>query len=225
MNLSIRGDELYVADYWNDRIEVFSLDGTSRRSIGKQGNGPGELNAPGGVTVAPDGSLFVADFHNQRIQHLSSDGSFIKQWGNTGKTGMWAGEFNYPTDVVLGKDDNVYIADGYNDRIQVFSKTGKFLRKWGGPFALNIYGPFEGWFATVTSITIDSSNNLFVADFYNSRIQKFTANGTFLSSFGEKGNKPGQFNHVIAATVADDGTVFAVDFGNNRIQKWQPGTP
>lgn len=177
------------------------------------------------MAIAPDGSVFIADFYNQRIQHLSADGSFIEQWGNTGKTGIWAGEFNYPTDVTLGVDGSLYIADGYNDRIQVFFNAGKFLRKWGGPFALNIFGPFNGWFTTVTSITIDQSNNLLVADFYNHRIQKFTVDGIFLTSLGTEGNGQGQFQYAIAVAVTDDRTVFVADFGNNRIQKWQPGTP
>jgi NHL repeat/6-bladed beta-propeller len=225
MNLTIYGNELYVADYWNDNIQVFSLDGSFLRSIGKPGSGPGELNAPGGVAVVSDGSLFVADFYNQRIQHLKADGSFIKQWGKTGETGIGAGEFNYPTDIAVGSNGNLYIADGYNDRIQVLSSAGKFLHKWGGPFALNIYGPFAGWFATVTSVAIGPSNNVFAADFYNNRIQKFSADGTFLTSFGHVGSGPGQFQHVVAVAVADNGTVFAADYVNNRIQKWRPGTP
>ena len=34
MNLRIAGGELYVAEYWNDRIQVFGLDGTPKRIIG-----------------------------------------------------------------------------------------------------------------------------------------------------------------------------------------------
>jgi DNA-binding beta-propeller fold protein YncE len=180
-----------------------------------------KLNAPGGVAVAPHGDLFVADFYNQRVQQLKADGSFVRQWGSTGKIGVRAGEFNYPTDVALDSNGVLYVADGYNDRIQVFGRDGKLLRKWGGPYAMNIFGPFNGWFATVTRVTVDNSDKVFVADFYNHRIQKFTADGEFLTSFGAKGAGPGQFNHAIAVAAAEDGTVFAVDFGNNRIQKWR----
>jgi glucose/arabinose dehydrogenase len=221
MNLTIAQNELYVADYWNDHIEVFALDGTHKRTIGHSGSGPGEFDAPGGVAVAPNGDLFIADFYNQRIQKLRPDGSSIRQWGETRKTGVWAGKFNYPTDVALGPDGALYVADGYNDRVQVFSSDGDFSHKWGGPFAMNIYGPFKGWFATVTSITVDKTGNVFVADFYNNRIQKFSPDGTFLTAFGEEGTSPGQFNHPIAVEVTDDGTVFVADYGNNRIQKWQ----
>lgn len=40
-----------VAEYFNDRVQVFALDGTPRRTIGEPGGGPGQFNAPGGVAV------------------------------------------------------------------------------------------------------------------------------------------------------------------------------
>ncbi len=87
---------------------------------------------------------------------------------------------------------------------------------------MNIFGPFRGWFATVTSITVDDMGNIFVADFYNNRIQKFAADGTFLTGFGEKGSGPGHFDHAMAVAVSSDGTVFATDLLNHRVTKWSP---
>jgi len=217
MNLTIHRGELYVADYWNDRVQVYSLDGVYHRSIGGSGTEPGEFDSPGGVAINARGDLFVADFYNQRIQHLSADGQFIQQWGTTREAGFKAGEFNYPTDVAIGDDGQLLVADGYNDRIQMFDASGNFLRKWGGPLAINIYGPFHGWFATVTSIAIGPKGNVFVADFYNDRVQKFSHDGQFLTTFGERGTGDGQFSYVTAVAVAPDGTVFVTDLGNNRV--------
>ena len=174
------------------------------------------------MAVAANGDLFVADFYNQRMQQLGPDGSFIRQWGETRQTGAGAEIFNDPTDVALAPDGSLYVADGYNDRVQVFSPDGNFSHKWGGPFARNISGPFQGWFAVVTSITVDRAGHVFAADFYNNRIQKFSSEeGKFLTAFGEEGTASGQFNHPIAVAVANDSTVFVVDYGNNRIQKWR----
>lgn len=222
MNLTIQGDELYVPEYFNDRIQVFDLDGTPIRVIGEAGDGRGQFNAPGGVAVGTDGTLYVADFYNQRVQQLAPDGTYIDQIGETGTSGFWAGEFNYPTDVAIAPDGTLFVADGYNDRVQVFDTGGNFSHKWGGPFAINIFGPFNGWFATVTNIAIDDQGNVFVADFYNHRIQKFTPNGTFLTAFGAEGSGPGEFFFPIALDVMPDGSLYVVDFGNNRIQKWLP---
>nr|WP_210147625.1 hypothetical protein [Aromatoleum bremense] len=66
---------------------------------------------------------------------------------------------------------------------------------------------------------------MFVADFYNHRIQKFAADGDFLTAFGEKGNGDGEFEHPIAIAVADDGSVFAAGFGNDRVTRWRPRAP
>ncbi len=220
MNPTIRNRELYVPEYFNDRIQIFDLDGTPLRIVGEAGEGPGQFNAPGGVAVGADGTLFVADFYNQRVQQLAPDGAFIGQFGATGISGFGAGQFNYPTDVAVAPDGTLFVADGYNDRIQVFDANGDFFRKWGGPFAINIHGPFNGWFATVTNITLDDQGNVYVADFYNHRIQKFTADGTFLTAFGTEGSGPGEFFYPIALDVMPDGSLYVVDFGNNRVQKW-----
>ena len=221
MNLAVRDGRLYVAEYVNDRIQVFGLDGTPRAIIGGPGSGPGQFNAPGGVALAPNGDLIVADFYNQRVQQLKPDGSFVRQWGTTDEIGIRGGEFNYPTDVAVGADGTVFVADGYNDRIQAFAADGAFSHKWGGPLAMNVFGPFPGWFATVTSIAIDSRGHVFAADFYNHRVQKFSDNGTFLTQFGSRGEGRGQFEYVIAVAVAENGAVFAVDFGNNRVTRWR----
>ncbi len=182
----------------------------------------------------PDGAIYVADFYNSRIQKLSNEGAFVRQWGSVPPQGRGSGaftinmssrgavSFSYPTDVALTKGGALYVADGYNDRVQAFKRDGSFSHKWGGPFAANIYGPFNGWFTTVTSIAIGPQGNVFVADFYNHRVQKFTPEGVFLSSFGDQGTGTGEFNYPIAVAVAPDGTVFVADYGNNRITKWRP---
>ncbi len=222
MNLVAFNQELYVADYWQDQIFVFALGGELKRTIGEAGSGPGQFNAPGGVAVGPNGDLYVADFYNQRVQQLSTEGEFIRQWGTTGKVGIFSGELNYPTDVAITKDGTIYVADGYNDRVQVFSADGEFVTKWGGPLALNIKGPFNGWFQTVSSIDIDQDGFVYTADFYNNRVQKFSSDGQFINSIGDTGDSKFQLDRVVAVAVSQNGTVFLSNFGHNQIQKWRP---
>ena len=61
-----------------------------------------------------------------------------------------------------------------------------------------------------------------MADFYNHRIQKFSADGTFLVAFGSQGDGPGQLDRPTDLAFDDEGNVFVVDFGNNRVQKFEP---
>ena len=65
----------------------------------------------------------------------------------------------------------------------------------------------------------DSAGNTYISDGYiNSRIAKVDKDGNWLKSWGEPGNKPGQFDtpHSIAVDAQDN--VYVADRGNHRIQ-------
>ena len=83
---------------------------------------------------------------------------------------------------------------------------------------------------------VDSSGNLFVADFGNNRIQKFDENGKLVAQWGSLGSGPGQFYNPTGMTVQyPQGNVYVADTGNDRIQefttdgkfvnKWHINTP
>lgn len=78
--------------------------------------------------------------------------------------------------------------------------------------------------ATVTEIAVGPEGRVFVADFYNDRVQVFDPDGTFLTAFGELGDGSGEFGHAMALDVAADGTVYVADFPNDRVQIWKPET-
>lgn len=218
MNLEIAGNLLYVPDYFKDVIHVLTPTGDYERAIEAEDG----FDSPGGIAVRPDGSLLVADTYNQRVVHIDANGKVLRVWGTPGEVGARAGTFSYPTDVARGVDSSFYVADGYNDRVQQFGPDGEFARKWGGPFAMNIFGPFKGWFATASSVAIGPNGAVFVADFYNDRIQKFTTEGKFLTAFGTPSGESGQSE--IAVAVDADGTVWTANFADNRVEKWRPAT-
>ena len=71
-----------------------------------------------------------------------------------------------------------------------------------------------------TPPTVGPEGNIFVADFYNHRVQKFTSEGKFLVSIGSEGKEPGQLNFPTDVAIDNEGNVYVVDFGNNRIRKF-----
>ncbi|GMV99434.1 MAG: hypothetical protein AMXMBFR84_05730 [Candidatus Hydrogenedentota bacterium] len=66
----------------------------------------------------------------------------------------------------------------------------------------------------------DVNNNVFIADFRNNCVKKFTRDGRFLLSWGELGSSPGQFNKIQCVAVDPSGNVYVSESGNNRIQKF-----
>jgi tripartite motif-containing protein 71 len=57
-----------------------------------------------------------------------------------------------------------------------------------------------------------------VAD--SNRVQKFTSNGTLITTWGTTGANAGQFNNPIGIAVDSSGNVYVADTENNRVQKF-----
>jgi hypothetical protein len=55
------GGNIYVLDSGNHRVQVFEPDGTFLRTVGKEGQGPGELTDPFGIFLDGRNNLHVSD--------------------------------------------------------------------------------------------------------------------------------------------------------------------
>jgi hypothetical protein len=157
-------DNVYVADWSNNRIQKFSSSGTFITKWGSIGSGNTEFDHPTGVTTDSSDNVYVSDQNNARIAKFSSSGTFITKWGSSGSGN---GQFSIPQDVATDSSDNVYVADYGNDRIQKFSSSGTFLAKTGSA------GSGDGQFDSPSGVAIDSADNIYVTDSFNYRIQKF----------------------------------------------------
>ena len=90
-----------------------------------------------------------------------------------------------------------------------------FVLKWG------TLGSDNGQFANPTDIAVDSTGNVYVAEHYNERIQKFNSLGNFLTKWGTLGSGDGQFESPNGVAVDSTGNVYVVeDDINCRIQKF-----
>jgi len=75
-----RDGRLYVYDAASHRIFVFGPDGAHRRTIGRQGAGPGEFNQNNGLQLLPDGRLAQLDSRNARVSFFTAEGDFLESW-------------------------------------------------------------------------------------------------------------------------------------------------
>ncbi len=70
-----RQGNVYVLDTQLAQVQVFTPDGKHLRTLGREGEGPGEMNRPVHFDVHPDGSVAVVQPFPGKIISLNADGT------------------------------------------------------------------------------------------------------------------------------------------------------
>jgi hypothetical protein len=192
------------------------------------GEGAGvALNSKGHVFVFTRGNSTGPAYSATAAQLLEfdKDGKFLREIGHN----LYAWSFAHT--VSVDKDDNIWTVDKGSDMIIKFNPDGHVAMVLGrkkeasdeGAEAWTHPNPprphVAGMFRQPTGVAWDSAGDIFITDGYiNARVAKFDKNGYWVKSWGEHGNKPGEFNtpHSIAVDAKDN--VYVADRGNGRIQ-------
>ncbi|MCZ6535796.1 MAG: NHL repeat-containing protein, partial [Chloroflexi bacterium] len=151
--------------------------------------------------------------------------------GKFGGNGEGDGQFVWPTALVVDSQGLAYVADEWLNRISVYDTTVEFnkqdigernfLRKWG------TVGSGDGQINGPAGMVLDRDENLYITEYVNHRVSKFTRGGEFLMSFGREGSGPGEYRDVaLGVAVRSDGRVVMRDPRNGRLNVYAPdGTP
>ena len=238
---------IYIADGGNDVIRKINTSGIISTvagigySYGFSGDGGAAtaalMNQPSGVAVDASGNIYVADWNNGRVRKVDVSG-IITTFAGTGASG-YSGDGGMATDALLRNpagvavdaSGNVYIADEFNGCIRKVNNTGIITTIAGngtlgysgdgGPaVAAELYQP--------TSISVDASGNVFIADQVNNRIRKINASGVITTVSGssaggfsgDNGPATAALLYAPACVYVDAmGNVFIADESNNRVRE------
>lgn len=158
----------------------------------------GTLGQPAGVAADAAGNLYIADAANNVVIKVAPGGTYATYAGG-GSSGMGDGgpataaTLSAPQDVAIDGAGNLYIADSGNNRVRVVSAlTGLISTVAGG--ATPASGVGDGGPATSaelaapSSVAIDGSGNLFIADQGNHRVREVAAGSGTISTVAGNGS-------------------------------------
>jgi DNA-binding beta-propeller fold protein YncE len=209
-------DTIYVADTWNERIQVFNKNGTQKMAFAADDGfwGPRE------VGVDANGFIYVADTGKHRVIKFDPKGQKIRTWcGVDPKTGAPVpgskpGEFNEPIGLAVDASGNLYVADRLNFRIQVFGPEGQALRQW----------PVKGWAKEQVDmephLALDKAKQiLYVTDGKGTQVLCYHLDGTPISTIAKDSAGNDLFRVPLGVAVNVDGNLLVVDAGAGMIFK------
>jgi len=181
---------VYVTDSQTQRVVEFDPAGRLVTSWGSTGKGPGQFGTlgtaqgPMGIAVAPNGYVYVSDTWNHRVQEFTPSGTFVRAFGTPNPTsGATDASFFGPRQLAVAPNGNIYVADTGNERIQVYSPTGRHLFNIGNAATPRGVQTQLGLFDEPSGVTVDSHGTVYVADYWDKRIQRFTLAGKPLGAY------------------------------------------
>jgi DNA-binding beta-propeller fold protein YncE len=234
---------IYVTDFNNNRVEVFSASGESVvGTFGSTGAGNGQFSGPATIAVDPNtGNVLVSDQGNNRVEEFSPSRSYIGQFGTSG-TGN--GQFTKAQGIAINNSSYAYITDLGNNRIQQWAPPGS-VRNLSYRSASASKGAGAGQVNGPDEDAVDGGGNVWVADNANNRVDVFSASGGFVEALGWgvvdgkseleactsscvaglEGGGAGEFKHPWGiATNRSAGDVYVSDQTNNRVEEFEVAT-
>lgn len=210
-SVAVHQGRIFVGDTVRRTVMVFDIPEQRFFSIGEED--PGGLVMPLGIDVDKNGNLYVIDGNLKKVHVYNRDGIFLLSLGDPS-------QFHRPAGLAVDADGNrVYVVDiggvsTQEHRVRVFdAHNGTHL------FDIGTRGTGPGQFNLPRDAAIAPDGSLYIVDGGNFRVQKFSADGKFLTTFGAIGRQSGQFSRPKEIAVDKNGHIYVVDaaFGNFQI--------
>jgi len=217
-------DNLYVVEELGARMLEFDSTGSNVLSIGIAGmhnRGEYSFDNPRDVTVDHNGNVWTVDSY--RVAQYDASGNFLQEsppddpW-NSGSDDT---HFNIPRGIAFDSGGRLYVSDTENHRIQVYTFTVEGTVVYSTTIGeTGVSGSDNSHFNQPYRIAIDGSDNLYVADAGNHRLQIFSSSHAYVATIGvagESGSDNGHFNWPTGVHV-DASKIYVADRENWRVQ-------
>ncbi len=186
---------LWVANLGLSNVLEFSSKGVLLQTLS---NG---VNYPSSVELDSIGNVWVTNFGNNTLEEFSSSGVLLQTVGTGNNSTPWI--------LAIDGNNNVFVggfgSNGSSDSVQEFSSSGAPILT------------LSDGISDPTSLAVDSSGDIFIANTSINTVEEFSASGALLLTiYTGDGSSP--------SSVAVDlsGNIWVADQGNSTVQEFAP---
>lgn len=204
-----KSDSYVLVNDWPKLPDNFSLGSPTGLGLNSEGNIIAFHRSGRTWETMPISHLPVIE-ENTISKIDSKTGEILNSWGDN--------LFIMPHGLEVDKEDNIWVTDCGLHQIFKFDSSGNLLMTLG---EAKVSGNDSEHFNLPTDVAVTADGSFYVSDGYgNSRVIKFSKDGTYLFEWGKFGNKKGEFNIPHGIDLDKQGNVYVADRENNRIQKF-----
>ena len=194
---------VYVMEYYNNRIKVFSSSGSYLRSFGSYGSGCNQWQYARQFTIYDD-KIYLADTYGGRIKKLSLTGGCISNA---------SASYSYPHAIAVSSG---YVFVGHaGNSISTYTQS---LGSLGNQSISTSYLNYS-WGMSLNP----SGTKLIIGDYVSNRLLELNVSGNQVSvsrvSSGIYSSSNGYFRRPTDAAYDSGGNIYVVDHENHRLQK------
>jgi DNA-binding beta-propeller fold protein YncE len=173
---------VYVVDFGNKRVSVFSNDG--RFLFAFSATAGGKLSSPVHLVIKGN-EVWVTDRRLRSISVFDLEGKFLRTFEPKNEKLVW-------TPLALGFDNTgaLRVTDVGNTnehRVIYFSAEGSRTAMFGKTAQVTRLTESPGDFLFPNGVAVDKKNNVYISDGDNRRVQVFTPDGKFKSFIDASG--------------------------------------
>ncbi|MCK9224371.1 MAG: NHL repeat-containing protein [Candidatus Muirbacterium halophilum] len=206
----IPGTERYlITDTGNYSFKIIFRDGKILAEYGGDVGIRGlNFSMISGSFIDDKYNIFLTDRLNDNIKVVDR---YMNLYEEYNKSGREPGNLDQPFDIFVRADGDILITNYGNDRVEILDDKYRF-KGYIGERGLN---PTQ--FRGPAGIAGDNSENVYICDKYNGRVQKFDKNNIFMSEIGNGILKNPEF-----VTVDNAGKVYVSDSFFNKVFVFSP---
>ena len=226
---------IYIADFGNHRVQVFSCKGKYLFTFDEN------MNRPFGVCITND-RVLVTQYDGCCVNAYGLEGKLIKSVGSEGRGDA---QFGNPSGLAVSdRTHDVYVCDWTNNRVQIFTEDLKFLSMlwvlslhhpvdvkvtWDRVLVLAHENPcvfvFDSNHILINrlitrgagkqtdypaSFDIDRDYNIIMSDFQNHCVYVFSQEGEEIHRIGKRGEGIGEFTNPWGVALDNAGRIVVV---------------
>jgi len=168
-----------------------------------------------GVVTDSQDRVYVFNMSKHAVVVFDREGNYLNSWGEAFAEGAHGMLLNRE-----GEQEYLYLVDVHRSIVVKTTLDGKELLTLGTPDLPAVYDAERKY--VPTDVAVAPNGDIYVCDGYGqSWVHHYSADGSYIRSWGGKGSEPGQLDcpHGISVdTRGEEPVLYVADRSNSRIQ-------